>query len=227
NFFSIKLLNFIASTSKTVLMEKKLNTMKKEEFGYLKSCFIVKKDYANYRYYQYLERYGLAGSPKPTRNENGDITAKLAIAQNMKYIYSMDDQQEGPAYGKAWRTCAKEGKTNGNEKEAGKLLRKLNMRDIFGGISGSLGKQTNNAKAIEQMHLLNSFEYVTTATQACSDGNMYWDNRNYRMVRNIAEQVQTMPHQRNIVVVGAGHVYGMKEAFEKHYPGIKVKLMCD
>lgn len=209
------------------LMDKGLRAMKTKDFEYLKMCFIVKKDYANYSYYRYLERYGLEGSPKPTRNENGDITAKLAIAQNMKYIYSMDDQKENPQYAKAWRTCAKEGKENGNEKAAKKLLKKLTTRDIFGGISGSLGKQTNHAKAIEQMHLLNSFEYVTVATEACSDGNKYWDNRNYGMVKNIAEQVQAMPHQKNIVIVGAGHVYGMKEAFEQYYPSIKVRLMSD
>jgi len=209
------------------LMTKDLQAMNKDEFEYLKHCFIVKKDYASYSYYRYLERYGLEGSPKPTRNENGDITAKLAIAQNMKYIYSMDDQKENPKYAKAWRTCAKEGKENGNEKAAGKLMRKLTTRDIFSGLSGSLGKQTNHTKAIEQMHLLNSFEYVTTTTEACSDGNRYWDNRNSAMVKNIAEQVQAMPHQRNVVIVGAGHVYGMKEAFEKNYPEIEVKLMSD
>lgn len=209
------------------LMNKDLQAMKTEDFDYLKRCFIVKKDYANYSYYRYLERYGLEGSPKPTRNENGDITAKLAIAQNMKYIYSMDDQKENPQYAKAWRTCAKEGNENGNEKAAGKLMRKLTTKDIFSGLSGYLGKQTNSTKSIKQMHSLNSFEYVTVATEACSDGNKYWDNRNYGMVKNIAEQVQTMPHQKNIVIVGAGHVYGMKEAFEQHYPDIKVRLMSD
>ncbi|MEM6699368.1 MAG: DUF5694 domain-containing protein [Bacteroidota bacterium] len=209
------------------LIEKDLQAMKTQDFKYLKMCFIVQKDYANYSYYRYLERYGLEGSPKPTRNENGDITAKLAIAQNMKYIYSMDDQKENPQYAKAWRTCAKEGKENGNEKAAGKLMRKLTTKDIFSSLSGSLGKQVNSTKSIEQMHLLNSFEYITVATEACSDGNRYWDNRNFGMVKNIAEQVQAMPHQRNIVVVGAGHVYGMKEAFEQYYPDIKVRLMSD
>ncbi|MEM8525287.1 MAG: DUF5694 domain-containing protein [Bacteroidota bacterium] len=209
------------------LMDKDLRAMNKEEFEYLKICFIVKRNYANHQYYKYLEAYGLDGSPEPTRNENGDITAKLAIAQNMKYIYSMDDQKENPQYAKAWRTCAEEGKENGNEKAAGKLVKKLTVKDIFSGLSASLGKQINSAKSIEQMHLLNSFEYVTVATEACSDGNRYWDNRNYSMVKNIAEQVRELPHQKNIVIVGAGHVYGMKEAFEKYHPDIKVRLMSE
>ncbi|MEM9847981.1 MAG: DUF5694 domain-containing protein, partial [Bacteroidota bacterium] len=151
----------------------------------------------------------------------------LAIAQNMKYIYAMDDQKERSKYHEAWSTCATEGRENGNQEASSKLVKKLMTKGIVSGLSGYLGKQTNSAKSIKQMHRLNSFEYVTVATEACSDGNRYWDNRNYSMVKNIAEQVQSMSHQKNIVIVGAGHVYGMKEAFEKHYPDIKVILMSD
>ncbi|MEN0051204.1 MAG: DUF5694 domain-containing protein [Bacteroidota bacterium] len=217
----------IEETKFNRLMNKDLQAMEIEDFEYLERCFLIKKDYANYSYYGYLKRHGLEGSPEPTRDENGDLTAKLAIAQNMKYIYAMDDQKERLKYHEAWSTCATEGRENGNEEASNKLVKKLMTKGIVSGLSGYLGKQTNSAKSIEQMHRLNSFEYVTVATEACSDGNRYWDNRNYAMVKNIAEQVQAMPHQRNIVVVGAGHVYGMKEAFKKYYPDIKVILMSD
>ncbi|MEM9886296.1 MAG: DUF5694 domain-containing protein [Bacteroidota bacterium] len=209
------------------LMTMDLVDMKKQDFKYLSKAFLVERDYANYSYYRYLSHHCLKGSKRPYRNENGDLTAKLAIAQNMKYIYSMDDQQENPLYSEAWHTCATEGKENGNEKEVNKLLRQLTLAEIFPATLGQLGKQINHPKALEKMHLVNSFEYVKVNTEACSLGNQYWDNRNCRMVKNIVEQVQAQEHQRNIVIVGAGHVYGMKEAFEQHFPGIKVKLVAD
>lgn len=217
----------VDETKFETLMAKDLNTMQQEEFEYLSRAFMVQRDYANYSYYRYLAKHGLEGSKKPTRNENGDLTAKLAIAQNMKYIYSMDDQQENPLYGQAWRTCAKEGRENGNKKELNKQLRQLTYTEIFPAIFGQLGKQMNKPKALAKMHAVNSFEYVKVNTEACTLGNKYWDNRNYRMVKNIAEQIAAHPHQRNIVIVGAGHVYGMQEAFEKHFPDIQVKLMSD
>ncbi|MEM1325714.1 MAG: DUF5694 domain-containing protein [Bacteroidota bacterium] len=209
------------------LMAMRLADMKNEDFEYLSRSFLVQRDYANYSYYRYLSRHDLKGSKRPYRNEGGDLTAKLAIAQQMKYIYSMDDQQENILYTKAWRTCATEGIKNGNQEEVKKLVRQLYAADVFAAIFGQLGKQNNSLAAIEKMHRLNSFEYAKVQTEACSLGNQYWDNRNRRMVDNIAEQVRAQTHQRNIVIVGAGHLYGMKEAFELYHPDIKVRLIAD
>ena len=42
------------------------------------------------------------------------------------------------------------------------------------------------------------------------------------MVKNVAEQMLASGDQRSIIVVGAGHIYGMMEAFARDYPQIKV-----
>lgn len=204
------------------LLEQDLANMTPEDYQYLSTYYLVKKDYANFEFYRYLNRHGVQGSEQPTRNENGDLTAKLAIAQNHKYIYSMDDQQENPKYYTAWRTCAKEGKTNGNDKIKKKLLRQLTIQEYFAGALGKLGNAMNTSTSLARMHALNSFEYAEVTTEACQLGNQYWDNRNFRMTKNVAEQVRAQSHQRNIVIVGAGHVYGMLEAFEQHFPDLKV-----
>jgi pheromone shutdown protein TraB len=47
------------------------------------------------------------------------------------------------------------------------------------------------------------------------------------MARNIAEQVIEKEYKKNIVIVGAGHVIGLKEALEKNYPELKVQLMYE
>ena len=209
------------------LMSKPLEEMTRSEFEYLEITFCIQHDYANYEYYHYLKEYGIEGSPKPLRNENGDLTTKLAIHQGMKVIYSMDDQQEREEYHQAWKTCAHEGHENGNQLIKEKLLKKLYRREVSKAVTGRLGYAANNVEAIEEMHALNSFEYVKTATEACTLGNQYWDNRNGRMVKNTVDQVRALPHQRNLIVVGAGHVYGMKEYFEQQYPDIKVRLLTD
>lgn len=204
-----------------------LQSLKSDDFAYLANCYIVKRDYANYRYYDYLYQYGLKGSRKPLRNENDDITHRLAIALQQRYIFSMDDQQTNPQYFQASRACRRAGRENGDNKIADKLNKKDNINSVFASISGSLGKYNNKLKILETYHLINSFRYVKNTCEPCDQATDYWDQRNFRMAQNIAEQVNNNSYAKNIVIVGAGHVIGIKEALQKHYPDLIVKLMKD
>ena len=139
----------------------------------------------------------------------------------------MDDQQTNSEYHNAWRKCAESGAQNGDND----LNRKLNKRDynsaIIPAIFGNLGRHTNKLKSLDRKHLLNSFRYVQNTNLDCENATRYWDERNFRMAKNIAEQVTQKEHKKNIVIVGAGHVIGLKEAFEKKYPELKIKLMYE
>jgi len=209
------------------LQKADLQSLKSDDFAYLANCYIVKRDYANYRYYDYLHQYGVKGARKPLRNENDDITHKLAIALQQRYIFSMDDQQTNPQYFQASRACRRAGRDNGDNKIGNKLNSKDNINSIFASISGRLGKYNNKLKTLELYHLVNSFRYVKNTCEPCDQATDYWDQRNFRMAKNIAEQVKDNAHHKNIVIVGAGHVIGLKEALQKHYPDLTIKLMSD
>ena len=204
-----------------------LNQFSNDDFVFMAKAYFVKKDYANYYYYAYLKKYGLKGSRKPLRNENADLTSKLAIALNVKHIFSMDDQQTNKEYQIAWKKCVEIGTKNGDNKISRKLNRKDYNKAIIPAIFGRLGKHTNKPKSLHRKHVINSFRYVRNTNPACENGTRYWDERNYKMARNIAEQVHQQPFKKNIVIVGAGHVMGIKEALEEKHPELKIKLMYE
>lgn len=209
------------------LLKENLTTFTPEDFKYMANCFLIKRDQANYSYYKYLSKYGIKGSPKPLRNENGDLTAKLAIARNMKYLFAMDDQRVNKEYAAAWRKCAQEGNTNGDNKINQKLNKKDDNSNIIPTIFGRLGKHTNQKKVLELAHQLNSFSYVLNQTSGCSLGKKYWDERNLNMARNIADQVIANTAAKNVVIVGSGHVIGLTAALQKNYPDLVVRLISD
>jgi len=209
------------------LKYKSLDFLTKEDFEFIAKTYYLKKDYANYYYYNYLKKYGMSGSKKPLRNENADLTSKLAIEFDIKHIYSMDDQKTNKEYHKSWRKCAKIGEKNGDNDINKKLNKKDYNNSIIPAIFGRLGKHTNKQKSLNRKHLLNSFRYVQFANSDCKDATKYWDERNYNMAKNIAEQIKVKENRKNIVIVGAGHVIGIKEALKQHYPELKVKLMYE
>jgi len=199
----------------------------KDDFDFMEESFLIKKDKSNYYYYNYLKKFGTNGSKKPLRNENGDLTSKLAISLNLKYIHSMDDQQSNKEYHAAWKECIKIGAENGDNSVNNKLNKKDYNSSIIPGVFGRLGKHINKPKSLNRIHLLNSFRYVSNPSSSCLDGTKYWDERNNRMAQNIAEQVIEKPFLKSIVIVGAGHVIGIKQELEKKYPELNIKLMYE
>ncbi len=206
---------------------KELSQMSVADFAYLKDYYCVERDFANFKYYQYLERYGIEGKKKPSRNENDDLSHLLAIDQGLRIIYSMDDQQTNDLYSKNWRACAKLGKENGDAKRLKKMYKKDYRADVRSCLTQSLGHKTNKIKHLETYHQMNSFRYVSQESEACSLGTKYWDLRNEKMAKHIGEQVQNKESIRNVVIVGAGHIIGLKESLVQNYPDIKIILFND
>lgn len=202
-----------------------LESFKEDDFKFMQKSYLVKRDRANYHYFWYLSKYGLNGSKKPLRNENWDLTAKLAIALDMKYVFSMDDQQTNDNYQKAWKECVVKGRDNGDTDINSKLNKKDYNKAILPAVLGKLGTYRNKRKSLERIHMLNSFRYVQNPCTECDEATYRWDERNGRMARNIGEQVRSNPHSRAIVIVGAGHIIGLKEVLEKEYPDITIKMM--
>ena len=207
------------------LLDTDLENFTEQDFGFMANTYLVKRDNANYAYFQYLSKYGIDGSPEPLRHENGDLTAKLAIALNKKYLYSMDDQQTNKAYHIAWKDCTDLGAENGDNEINEKLGKKQYTSAVVPALFGKFGKHTNKLKSLNRLHLLSSFRYTKQASESCDNATKYWDERNFRMAKNIGEQIMDESNTKNILLVGASHVVGIKEVLVNLYPEISIKLM--
>jgi hypothetical protein len=204
---------------------KALNNMQKADFSIMKQKYILEGDHANAQFYRYLEKYGLEGSPKPSQEEDGDLTAKLAIHLGLKELRSMDNQWHRPEYHRAWAACNKADRKDGEVKKLKKIYRSLIRTEITAGLFGRVGMYTNNPKIMTKYHIINSFRYRETDCEPCVEGRELWDARNLQMARNIGDQIRENSQTRNIVIVGAGHVIGLQEVLEREYPDITVKLL--
>lgn len=207
-----------------VLSTKKLRDLTADEIDYLINSYGYKRDNGNFELMTYIKTYGIKGAKKPTRHEDGDLTYKLAIHQNLK-VTNMDDQQTNGFYHPAWQKCLKEGSKNGSNAIGSKINKKQYNSAKIPAILRRLGKHTNKRESLNDLHKMSSFNYITQETEGCLEGRKYWNERNMRMAKNIANQVSESGKIRNIVMVGASHVIGLEKELKANYPNLKVILM--
>ncbi|RFN58279.1 DUF5694 domain-containing protein [Marixanthomonas ophiurae] len=207
------------------LLKKDFENLTEDNLKLITTSFAYLRDNANYEFYKYIQKHGVEGSKKPTRAEDGDLTAKLALELNIKKLHSMDDQQTNKQYHEAWQGCANQGQTNGDKKINRELNKKDYNRAILPALLGRLGKHVNKRKSLLRLHKLSSFTYVKNETESCTLGTKFWNERNSRMVTNIASQVLSNEYTKNIVIVGAAHVIGLERELKKNYPDISIKLV--
>ena len=207
------------------ILQKSFSYMNAEDLSYLVNGFAYQRDNGNYGFYKHLKKYGTKGAKKPLRHEDEDLTYKLALAMNQKKIINIDDQQTNKEYHIAWRKCSNEGIKNGNNAANSKLYKKNYNSAILPAIFRGLGKHTNKPKSLQQLHDMASFSYVIEDTDGCKEGRKYFDERNMKITKNIANQVIASKKTRNIVIIGAAHVVGLQKEFQQNYPELKVILM--
>ena len=188
------------------------------------NTFAHQRDNANHEFYNYIKKHGVIGSNKPTGHEDGDLTFKLALSKNIKRLKSMDDQQTNGQYHEAWFKCSKEGVSNGNNAIVSTLNKKAYNSSMLPAVFRGLGNHTNKRKSLERLHKMSSFTYAKVKTEGCTEGDRYWNERNSRMAKNIAEQVLASDAERNIVIVGASHVIGLEKELKEKYPDLKIVL---
>ena len=107
------------------IMAKTFQELSTENIKTLINNFQYLRDVGNHKFYSYILKYGIEGSKKPTRHEDGDVTFKLALYMGHRYIQSMDYQAMNGLYHDAWDQCAIDGRTNGDNA----INRKLNKQD--------------------------------------------------------------------------------------------------
>ncbi|MEZ4796656.1 MAG: DUF5694 domain-containing protein [Flavobacteriaceae bacterium] len=212
-------------TNHNNLLMKSFSQLTNEDLKTLINNFAYLRDEANYDFYKYILKYGINGAKKPTRHEDGDVTYKLALYGNHKKLIAMDYQAMNGLYHEAWQKCAKEGSTNGDNALNRKINKKDYNRAIVPAILGRLQLYANSEASLNRLHSTSSFGYVKHKTKACTAGSKYWKLRNEGMAHNIANEVLNSNSKKNIVLVGASHVVGLREAFKELYPNLKVRLL--
>lgn len=207
------------------LKKKRLSELGSDDYAFLTKTYLMKRDRANYSYYNYLKTYGIAGSKKALRNENGDLIIPLAIAMGITELIPVDDHQTEKEYQLAWSKSIKAIKETGDDAVLSKLFKRDRQKRVWPSLWGKLGKYTNKPETLHRYYLVNSCRYVNLQNESTNAVRQLWDGRNHRIAENLAEKIKANPYQRNILIIGAGHVISVQEMLKQIYPELKVKLM--
>ena len=207
------------------LKKKRLSELGSDDYAFLTKTYLMKRDRANYSYYNYLKTYGIAGSKKALRNENGDLIIPLAIAMGITELIPVDDHQTEKEYQLAWSKSIKAIKETGDDAVLSKLFKRDRQKRVWPSLWGKLGKYTNKQETLHRYYLVNSCRYVNHQNESTNAVRQLWDGRNHRIAENLAEKIKANPYQRNILIIGAGHVISVQEMLKQIYPELKVKLM--
>lgn len=207
------------------LKKKRLSELGSDDYAFLTKTYLMKRDRANYSYYNYLKTYGIAGSKKALRNENGDLIIPLAIAMGITELIPVDDHQTEKEYQLAWSKSIKAIKETGDDAVLSKLFKRDRQKRVWPSLWGKLGKYTNKPETLHRYYLVNSCRYVNHQNESTNAVRQLWDGRNHRIAENLAERIKANPYQRNILIIGAGHVISVQEMLKQIYPELKVKLM--
>lgn len=209
------------------LKKKRLSELGSDDYAFLAKTYMMKRDRANYSYYNYLKTYGIGGSKKALRNENGDLIIPLAITMGITELIPVDDHQTEKEYQRAWSKSLKAIKETGDDAVLAKLFKQDRRQRVWPSLWGKLGKYTNKPETLHRYYLVNSCRYVNHPNESTDTVRQLWDGRNHRIAENLAEQIKANPYQRNILIIGAGHVISVKEMLKQIYPELQVKLMFD
>ncbi len=209
------------------LSRKKVESLSSGEVSLLVELYAYQRDYANYAFFRYVQQYGVGGSKKSFGNENTDLSFKLALQLGINKLYGIDDQHTVKLYQQTLSDCMKYGESNGDTDILKKLDKKDTRASIAPALIGRLGWHINTPESLNRKHTIHSARYVTQENSACSNCTEYWDERNARIAGNLLQQLNQTDYGKVIVIIGAGHVVGLKHELEKQSPNVRVRLLYE
>lgn len=204
------------------LKNKRLADLSKKDFDFMSQAYLCKKDKANHEYYKYLSLYGISGAENPVGNENDDLTFKLAARMGVMRLFPIDDHQSDKEYYKAWDNAIRECKKNGDIEALNRLIDSNKIESMIAALLGRLGHYTNAPSSLDRYYLINSFRFANHTNAYTEAVQEFWEQRNQRMAENIVKHIMTHPYQRNILIVGAGHIVSLSKALKEICPDLKV-----
>ncbi len=208
------------------LFALRYSSLQTEDIRTLLRDYLYLRDAANFKLYKYVQKYGL-DYDKSLRNEDNDLSHRLAIHLGHREIYATDDQRTNAEFHEAYAECVKTTANTSTDKKAKKINRKLTWRAIGPSIFGRYGINGNKTKNLILLDSLSAMRYSTGAHESCDLAIDYWDQRNHRIAKNLAEQILKSDRSKHLLVIGGAHVIGIQQELSEQYPQIKVILMDD
>ncbi|NRA91276.1 MAG: hypothetical protein HRU26_01090 [Psychroserpens sp.] len=208
------------------LLAKPNSELDSLEFRDLQTFFLSVGDQANHRMYGYFAKHGVDEKFKPYGNQNPDLTFQLMRKLELKTIFGVDSHEGYQGYWPAWQRALRAGSEEG-KKAYKKAMRKDTWGNIFAGLSGSLGRRTNNPKTLDAYYRINSLRFEGFSGENYNIQIQKWDNRNINMAKNILEVLNNNTVKRSVLIVGAGHAKAVSEALKELDPNVKVIMYHD
>lgn len=201
------------------LIGKNYRNLTDREVDTIIASFTYLRDYANTQLYSYFKEADTERVvARPYQDENRNLSYPLAINLGLNKIYGIDDQQYAGEYALASRKTFPVGQT-----------RDANTTDLM-----KRGEQiprnvmnVNSLNCASIAHQLNSGRSVQPQTSASKQMIKYWDRRNENIARNFINYFNAQPAVKGVIIIGAGHIVGVKEEIEKQTDNIVVKLISD
>ena len=105
---------------------------------------------------------------------------------------------------------------------AAKLIFNIESRMILPALFGRYGIANNKQKNLENLNELSGMFFSEGADCSCDAAIDYFKQRNQRIARNLGTQISASEAEKNVLVIGAAHVVGLKEELQKQFPDINV-----
>ncbi|WP_347841484.1 DUF5694 domain-containing protein [uncultured Draconibacterium sp.] len=206
------------------LLALPFHQLKKPDYDSLLLSFAYLRDEANYYYYQYLDSYYPDGHKKSKRNENYELTRKLALELQHKKVYAADDQQTNGEFHRYWNACDDSIQGTAYARREKRIIRKLVLREVFPSIVGRYGIVNNKPKHLQLLDSLSALRYTNQAICDCAAAVNYFDQRNQRFANNLGTQIIQNNFSKSILFVGAAHIVGLRKELEQQFPEIQITL---
>jgi len=205
----------------TQILDKDLNQLSSNDIDILLESFAYLRDAPNYKFYKVIKLYGL-NFKKNFRNEDQELTAKLAITLNHKKVYATDDQKTNAEFHTNWHKCEEKTANTKYDKKARKISNKITRRMIIPSLFGRYGIATNKLVNLEDLNTLSGMLYSKGANTNCDLAIDFFKQRNERIAFNLGTQIENSNLMKNVLIIGASHVIGVRDALKKQFPEITV-----
>lgn len=196
------------------------------QFKQLQAYYLSVGNQGNHRMYGYFARHGATEKFKPYGNQNPDLTFQLMRRLDLKSVYGVDSHAGYDGYWPAWQRAMKAGNKEG-KRAFKKAMRRDTWGNIFGGLTGSLGRHMNRPKTLDAYYRINSLRYDGFSGDDYELQMKKWDDRNTNIAKNILDVLNKNNVKRSVLIVGAGHAKAVSEELKRLDSNLKVTMYND
>ena len=195
-----------------------------KDFEALADYYLSIGDMANNWMYGFFKKYGSHAPFQHRGDQNTDLTFELMRKLGHKKIYGIDNHAGYSGYWPLWQACR-----NGGSKETQSsftaLLERLDvaeMKLLETEDKENIVALTNEPTILNEYYRINALRYTGFTGTSCDEQRKKWDNRNTLIAENILNVLSNTKKQKNVLIVGAGHVMAVQSELKKLNPDLKI-----